>query len=213
MRIQKISFALALFVTLTSLTLAGINNHSNNFFLTQLFIGITSSSLIITILSLSNYFTERKKALRHFYTLLIKNMNLINKYTNDIELKTQLEFLLGISNMDIIELELALEEIDFIKKKSNIYIREHIYEPIEDLHHEVNRNKELLLKYYKANIHTDELDEVLTQMDEVMLEMVEESKMHEIGNRFYTFKENNVKNIFTYQILDDFEKYIKYFTK
>ena len=213
MRIQKITFILALFVSALSLIVAGFNNQTNNLFLMQLFIGLTSSSLIITIISLSNYFMERKKALKHFYTLLVKDMNVINQYSNEKELKNQLELLLSISNIDIIELELALEEIDFIKRDENQYMRVHVFEPIENLHHEINRVKDLILKHYKANDLDDEFKEVLKQMDDLMLEEVEEAKMHEIDNRFYTFKESNIKNIFTYQILDDFEKYVKYFTK
>ncbi len=213
MRIQKISFILALFVSCMSLFLASLNDQSQNLFLTQLFIGLTSSSLIITIISLSNYFMERKKALKHFYTLLIKTMNVINKYSNDVDLKIQCELLIGISNIDIIELELALEEIDFIKMNENKFLKDHIFEPIENLYHEVNRFKDCLIEHHKSLELDDELNEAFKQMNEMMLEEVEEAKMHEIGNRFYTFKESNFKNIFTYQILDDFEKYVKYFTK
>lgn len=213
MRIQKISFILAFIVSVVSLFLAGMNHQSDNFFSTQLFIGITSSSLIITIISLSNYFMERKKAIKHFYTLLVKDLNVINRYTNENDLKSQLEDLIAISNIDMIELELALEEIDFMNKKENSYLKDHVYEPINDLHHEIIRYKELIIAQYKLNEHSDDLDKFLNEMDEAMLEVVEEAKMREIGNRFYTFKENNVKNIFTYQILDDFEKYVKYFSK
>ena len=151
---------------------------------------------------------ERKKAIKHFYTLLVKDLNVINRYTNENDLKSQLEDLIAISNIDMIELELALEEIDFMNKKENSYLKDHVYEPINDLHHEIIRYKELIIAQYKLNEHSDDLDKFLNEMDEAMLEVVEEAKMREIGNRFYTFKENNVKNIFTYQILDDFEKYV-----
>ena len=99
MRIQKITFILALFVSALSLIVAGFNNQTNNLFLMQLFIGLTSSSLIITIISLSNYFMERKKALKHFYTLLVKDMNVINQYFNENKLKNKLELFLLIFNI------------------------------------------------------------------------------------------------------------------
>ena len=139
MRLKKYIIILTATICVVSLAFASIYQSCDKGFLTDILIGVFSSSFLAFLVSIIEYANERKETMERFYSATIKVLHVINQYRTDLKLGIAIDKALAIINYDYSDLDTAYGALSFLfnDKKTRDYIYTKIYKPIRQLREEL----------------------------------------------------------------------------
>lgn len=186
MRENKIAIIWSSAISLISIVVSVILHITSFEYISNLFAGVFSGSVLALLVATINYSVARRKTLERFFIYAFKAADNFKKFNND-NLESAIDSVLLMAQFDYLELENAYGDICFIHRhRQNFkYISENIYEPILNLRNLILKNSVHFKEYRKAE-NGD------TSMMQVFIEQIDAEIMDRTNN-LYEGEKNTTK--------------------
>lgn len=131
MGVYKKGIISTIILIIVSLLLAiYLNYYVEEQFFCNICIGVLSSSVLTCIVSIIDYFAERKNILEVIYMEVNSFTKLVNNYQEDLSLDQKIDLFINISNYNLTTLNIYIGKLDFFNNNNRKYIYKEIYNRI-----------------------------------------------------------------------------------
>lgn len=150
LKLHKCNVTIMFFLCLMTIAIAFILHNHDVVFWANIFIGITSSSVLALIISLISYHIEKRRALEEFFVNALKAVSNIKQYEKSRDPLVTMDLILKMNDFDYSALDIAYGNIDFMFANNTYrkYIYEMIYSKILDIKNLI-REKSFHFREYK----------------------------------------------------------------